>query len=123
MMPHARTKIVATIGPASSKPEVLAALIAQGVDVARINFSHGTHEQHARTITTIRGLALDAGKPVAILGDFSQYLIYDRIGTTVEFVQNTFNSSALPTGQRALIAHKRVGGDVTDLNAFVFLKA
>jgi len=69
MMPHARTKIVATIGPASSKPEVLAALIAQGVDVARINFSHGTHEQHARTITTIRGLALDAGKPVAILGD------------------------------------------------------
>lgn len=64
-----------------------------------------------------------SGSLVAILGDFSQYLIYDRIGTTVEFVQNVFNSSALPTGQRALVAHKRVGGDVTDVNAFIFLKA
>lgn len=67
--------------------------------------------------------ATTSGTVVAVLGDFSQFLIYDRIGTTVEFVQNYFNSSALPTGQRALIAHKRVGSDVTDVNAFRFLKA
>lgn len=67
--------------------------------------------------------AQTSGTFVAILGDFSQFLIYDRIGTQVEFVQNIFNSSALPTGQRALIAHKRVGSDVLDVNAFRLLKA
>jgi HK97 family phage major capsid protein len=64
-----------------------------------------------------------SGTVFAILGDFSQYLIADRIGTTVEFVQNVFNSTPLPTGQRALVAHKRVGAGVTDINAFRFLKA
>lgn len=64
-----------------------------------------------------------SGSVIAILGDWSQFVIYDRIGTTVEFVQNVFNSSAVPLGQRGLIAHKRVGSDCTDLNAFRFLKA
>ena len=57
-----------------------------------------------------------------ILGDFSQYLIVDRIGTQVEFNPIVVNGDGLPTGQRALIAHKRVGADVTDVNAFRFLK-
>jgi len=56
-----------------------------------------------------------------VLGDFSQFLIYDRIGTQVEVVQNVVDGSGLPTGQRALLAHKRVGSDVTDVNAFRFL--
>ena len=65
-----------------------------------------------------------SGTVIAILGDFSQFLIVDRIGTEVEYVQNVFNgSTSLPTGQRALVAHKRVGSDVTDVNAFRFLKA
>ena len=64
-----------------------------------------------------------SGTVFAILGDFSRYLIVDRVGVTVEFVQNVFNSTPLPTGQRALVAHKRVGGDVLDVNAFRFLKA
>jgi len=42
-----RTKIVATLGPATSTPEAIAALIAAGVDIFRLNFSHGTHEAHA----------------------------------------------------------------------------
>ena len=63
-----------------------------------------------------------SGSIFMIYGDFSQFLIYDRIGTMVEFVPQVFNSSALPTGQRALVAHARVGSDVTDLNAFRFLK-
>ena len=56
-----------------------------------------------------------------VLGDFSQFVIYDRIGTQVEFVSQVFNSSALPLGQRGLVAHKRVGSDCTDVNAFRFL--
>ena len=65
----ARTKIVCTIGPASSSPTVLRALITAGMNVARINFSHGTHEQHAEVISAVRAIAKETGRPVAILGD------------------------------------------------------
>ena len=65
----ARTKIVCTIGPASSSPTVLRALITAGMNVARINFSHGTHEQHAEVITAVRSIAKEIGRPVAVLGD------------------------------------------------------
>lgn len=64
-----------------------------------------------------------SGTVFAILGDFSRYLIVDRVGVTIEFVPQIFNSTPLPIGQRALVAHKRVGGDCLDLNAFRFLKA
>lgn len=63
-----------------------------------------------------------SGTVLIVLGDFSQYVVYDRIGTTVEFISNVVDGNGLPTGQRGLVAHKRVGGDVTDLNAFRFLK-
>jgi HK97 family phage major capsid protein len=63
-----------------------------------------------------------SGTVLIVLGDFSQYVVYDRIGTTVEFIANVVDGNGLPTGQRGLVAHKRVGGDVTDLNAFRFLK-
>ena len=64
-----RTKIVCTLGPATSTPETIDALMEAGLDVARINFSHGTHEQHARTIGIVRDLAAKRGRPVSILGD------------------------------------------------------
>jgi pyruvate kinase len=64
-----RTKIVGTLGPASSTREQIAALIDAGLDVARINFSHGTHEQHAQTIALVRDVARETGRPIAILGD------------------------------------------------------
>ncbi len=63
------TKIVATIGPASASPDVIRQLILAGMNVARLNFSHGEHEQHARTVANIRGIAEDLGRPIAILGD------------------------------------------------------
>ena len=66
---YPRTKIVGTLGPASNSAEGIRALIEAGLDVARINFSHGTHEQHARTIETIRQISTELGRPVAILGD------------------------------------------------------
>lgn len=59
---------------------------------------------------------------IAILGDFSRYVIYDRLGTALELDPITVNGSGLPTGQRAIVAHKRVGADVTDVNAFRLLK-
>ena len=64
-----RTKIVATIGPVSSSPEVMRQLIRAGMDVARLNFSHGSHEEHARQITTLRALAQELDTPVTILQD------------------------------------------------------
>ncbi|MBX6331384.1 MAG: pyruvate kinase [Gemmatimonadaceae bacterium] len=63
------TKIVCTLGPASSSPEVLRSLMEAGLNVARINFSHGTHEEHAAVIATVRRLAAELERPVAILGD------------------------------------------------------
>jgi pyruvate kinase len=64
-MPRVRT--VATIGPASSSESAIAALLDAGVDVCRLNFSHGTHEQHGETMRRIRAIAGD--RPVAILQD------------------------------------------------------
>jgi pyruvate kinase len=84
-MTQPRTKIVATIGPASSSPDVLRSLLEAGVDVARINFSHGTHDQHALTIATIRRLAAELARPVAILGDLQGPRI--RIGDLSEPLQ------------------------------------
>ena len=64
-----RTKIVATIGPASREPEVLRQLVRVGMDVARLNFSHGNHEQHAETTERIRAAAEAEGRQVAVLQD------------------------------------------------------
>src|ERR1700710_643962 len=64
-----RTKIVATIGPASRDPETLVRLVEAGMDVARLNYSHGTLEEHAETIRHVRDAAGRAGRPVAVLQD------------------------------------------------------
>jgi pyruvate kinase len=64
-----RTKIVATIGPASREPEVLARLVEAGMDVARLNFSHGNLELHAENAERVRAAASAAGRQVAILQD------------------------------------------------------
>ena len=64
-----RTKIVATIGPASRNPEILARMIEAGMDVARLNFSHGSADEHAETARLVREAAGRAGRQVAILQD------------------------------------------------------
>lgn len=64
-----KTKIVCTIGPSSEKPEVLEQLIQNGMNVARLNFSHGTHEEHLEKIKTIRRLRRKLNKPIAIMLD------------------------------------------------------
>jgi pyruvate kinase len=64
-----RTKIVATIGPATSSPEVLRELILAGATTLRLNFSHGTHEDHQRNIRLIRQISFELNQPVGILQD------------------------------------------------------
>jgi len=64
-----RTRIVCTIGPSSASPAVLRTMISAGMDVARMNFSHGDHETHRQVATNVREAAEDAGRPVALLGD------------------------------------------------------
>ena len=67
-MPRA-TKIVATLGPASSSPEVLERLLLAGVDVVRLNFSHGTAQDHIDRANLVRAIALKVGRPVALMAD------------------------------------------------------
>ncbi|MDC0710193.1 pyruvate kinase [Stigmatella sp. ncwal1] len=64
-----RAKIVCTLGPASQSQDMLEALIEAGMDVARLNFSHGSHEQHAENIAKLRAASLKLRKAVGILGD------------------------------------------------------
>ncbi|HEY3121271.1 MAG TPA: pyruvate kinase [Vicinamibacteria bacterium] len=66
-----RTKIVATIGPASREPAVLERLMRAGVDVVRLNFSHGEHEQHLAVMTAAREIASRLDRPIALLQDLS----------------------------------------------------
>ncbi len=69
-LPHyRRTKIVATLGPASDQPETIRRLIQAGVNVFRINMSHGTHDNHAATFAHVRRVAGELGEPTAILAD------------------------------------------------------
>lgn len=64
-----RTKVVATLGPASSSPERIEALILAGMDVARLNFSHGTAQEHRQRVELVRSIAARHGRYVGIMGD------------------------------------------------------
>jgi len=69
MLPDHKTKIICTIGPASESLEVLEKMIRAGMDIARLNFSHGDYDRHRQVISNIRSAAKAAGRRVAILGD------------------------------------------------------
>jgi len=64
-----KVKILATVGPASRSPEMLERLFKAGVDAFRVNMSHGEHEDHAATISSIRDLEAQYARPIAILAD------------------------------------------------------
>ena len=76
------TKIVATLGPASSSPEVLERMIRAGVDVVRVNFSHGTAAAHTETVAMVRKIADQCGRGVGVLADLQGPKI--RIGKFAE---------------------------------------
>ncbi|MFA7037574.1 MAG: pyruvate kinase, partial [Methanosarcina sp.] len=68
-IPDHKTKIVCTIGPASSSEEMIRKLMLAGMNVARINFSHGDFESHSRVVRIIRKVADELGRTIAILAD------------------------------------------------------
>ena len=99
-----RAKIVATLGPASESPEILQKLIQAGMDVARLNFSHGDHDSHRQTIANIRMLSTAMEKPVAILQDLQGLKIRTgqlENGTPVE----------LAAGQKFVLTTDSVAGN------------
>jgi pyruvate kinase len=106
-----RTKIVCTIGPASASREMLDRMVAAGMDVARLNFSHGTHEEHAEVIRTIREGEATWGHPITIVQDLQGPKV--RLGRFVggqALLLNgeTFTLSAKPimgTDSRATLSH------------------
>src|SRR5215510_1280707 len=77
--PNRRAKIVCTLGPASSSPAQVRALIRAGMDVARLNFSHGSREEHAAVYREVRKASDEAGRAVALMVDLQGPKI--RLGT------------------------------------------
>jgi pyruvate kinase len=100
-----KTKIVCTIGPASESPQILEALIQAGMNVARLNFSHGTHKEHLRKIQTIRQVADRMRQPVAILQDLGGPKI--RIGLMKE------GGVELRRGMEFYLTNQEIIGDET----------
>ncbi|MFL5782800.1 MAG: pyruvate kinase [Thermoleophilaceae bacterium] len=97
------TKIVATIGPASRDPEVLERMIHAGMDVARLNFAHGSGEEHAETVREIRAAAERAGREVAVLQDIPGPKL--RIGAVKG------DLALLEVGREVVLTGEQVEGD------------
>ncbi len=93
-----KTKIIATIGPSSSSPEILNRMIDEGLDVCRLNFSHGSYEEHQKVIDTIRALNKEKGSFIGLIGDLQGPKI--RLG---DFEQE---SIALEPGERIIFTSK-----------------
>ncbi|HXH95830.1 MAG TPA: pyruvate kinase [Gaiellaceae bacterium] len=102
MVADRRTKIVATLGPASDTAERLRALIAAGVDVVRLNLSHGTQAEHAERAWLVREIASDMGRPVALLADLQGPKL--RVGDLPEPV-------VLHNGDEVTVCAEETAGD------------
>ena len=97
-----RTKIVATLGPASSDEHTISRLLAAGMDGARLNFSHGTHDDHARSAHLVREAQAAAGRPIALIADLQGPKL--RIGDLSEAVE-------LEVGETVVVASPDVARD------------
>jgi pyruvate kinase len=102
-----KTKIVATIGPASRSPEVLEQMIEAGMNVCRLNFSHGTHEEHAALISDIRKVAQKMGAHIAILQDLC--------GPKIRTGKMGVGEVVLKKGQKYTLTTRDVPGDETEV--------
>src|SRR6202171_576087 len=100
------SKIVCTIGPASRSPRMIKRLLQAGMDVARLNFSHGSHAEHARSIALLRAASIEHKKPIAILADLQGPKI--RTGPLAGR-----GPVQLHAGQRFVITTARILGDST----------
>ena len=112
-----KTKIVATVGPASSSKEMLRALILEGVDVFRLNFSHGQHDQHLKVIQNVRELNQELGSSVALLQDLQGPKI--RVNMVRDGVELTAGASIIitteeleGTAEKVSTSYKELPNDV-----------
>ena len=105
---HRRTKIIATLGPSSSTPEVLTRLLQGGADVFRLNFSHGSHDDHRERITMIRALEAVVGRHIGILADVQ--------GPKLRVGRFAGGRVQLQTGQRFQLDLDPTPGDATRVN-------
>jgi pyruvate kinase len=101
-----RTKIVATVGPASEDPAILRSLFISGANVLRLNFSHGTPEEHGRVIASARKISAELGIQTAILQDLPGPKV--RTGLLADSV----SSVRLERGARFVISSEPVAGTV-----------
>jgi len=105
-----RTKIVATLGPASSTEAVLEQLIVAGATVFRLNFSHGSHEDHARTFHLIRSIAKRRGEAIAILQDLSGPKIRtSKVAHAEGIVIETGKTLVITTDETVIGTPERIG--------------
>jgi pyruvate kinase len=102
-----RTKIVATIGPATRDPAVLRQLIESGLNVARLNFSHGRHEEHAAVVADLRRIGDEVGRPVAILQDLA--------GPKIRTGPLATETVDLETGGTIVLTARDVPGDAREI--------
>lgn len=115
---YSQTKIIATIGPACNNKDRLRQMIYEGIDVCRLNFSHGTHEDHQKVIKIIRELNHELGTHIAILADLQGPKL--RIGevenNSVELIEGSIlqltNEKVLGTAQRVYMSYSRLPLDV-----------
>ncbi len=105
-----RTKIVCTIGPASREPEMLRTLIRAGMDVARLNFSHGDHALHEENIQRIRAAAEEIGKPIAILVDLRGPKL--RVGSMTGDGVPIYEGERVVLTTRSVTGRRMKGGDL-----------
>jgi pyruvate kinase len=127
-----RTKIVATIGPASTEPNCLRALIGAGVDAARLNFSHGLHADHAAAVRALRELQHELGRPLAVIADLQgpklrvghlERLVQLRTGSHVDLIGgDTAVDGALPVMPAVIGEVLRPGHDVLIDDGLIRLK-
>ncbi len=115
-----RTKIIATLGPATDSPEVLRAVINAGADILRINLSHGTHQDQAKRAALVREIARDLNKEVAILADLrgpkiriERFVTGSVILSTGDiFTLDVSDEPAPGTQSRVGVTYKGLAGDV-----------
>jgi pyruvate kinase len=107
MMRTRSVHIVCTIGPASRSPETLRGLVDAGMNVARINFAHGTPEEHRETVARIRAASAEAGKPVAVLQDLG--------GPKIRLGELDPPTVTLETGAQVTLACGQSKGDARTL--------
>src|SRR5665648_331349 len=101
-----RAKIVATLGPSTDNPDILRKLIQAGMDIARLNFSHGSHEEHTKRIQTIRRISNELNKPVTILQDLQGPKL--RVGSLPE--------DGVLISKGDTVALKPIGSELNSIN-------